>query len=344
VIALGEIGPAAKAATPSLINALNDEFTAVRSSAVFALGMIGDSSALAAVEKAEQTDDPFMLALAIWAHAELAPDDKAQMKRAVEHLVAMLGGENRPLAMLAARAIVELEPPADVLRPIMEKTMDAADPATANRILSAYGSLGAKVVPLAIKALQDPNAKRKERALRVLARVGPDAAPALPELVKLLNADDPQLKTETLFVIAAIGPQAESAVAPVTEALSDKDANVVMAAAYALGKIGPAAKESVQSLRKLTASTDKFHRVAGTWALIEIGPISKELADYAVPLLTEALQYDQVYVRVEAAMSLGDLGKFATSAIPTLDNTAKADGSEAVRKAAADAIMRIKGS
>jgi HEAT repeat protein len=127
----------------------------------------------------------------------------------------------------------------------------------------------------------------------------------------------------------------------VTEALADQDRNVVLTAAYALAKIGPAAKESVQELRKLTTSEDKLVRVTGTWALVEIGPITADLAEYALPLLTEALSYDQEFIRVEAAMTLGDLGKFAASALPALENTAKADGSAAVRKAAEEAIEKI---
>lgn len=343
VIALGEIGPAAKAATPALVKSLDDEFPSVRSAAVFSLGMIGDRTALTGIEKAEQSKDPFMRILAVWAHAELTPDDAAQTKKAVDYLVTMLPGEDRELAHLAARAIVELEPSSEVLAPAMEKVMASADAAGADRIIGAYASLGAKVVPLAIKALEDPAATRKERALRVLGQVGPDAAPALPAVVKLLGSDNARLKTEALFVIAAIGPQAESAVAPVTEALADQDRNVVLTAAYALAKIGPAAKESVQALRKLTTSEDKLTRVTGTWALVEIGPITMDLAEYALPLLTEALGYDQEFIRVEAAMTLGDLGKFAASAVPALDNSAKADGSAAVRKAAADAIVKIRG-
>jgi HEAT repeat protein len=344
VIALGEVGAAAKPAVSSLVKTLDDEFPAVRTAAIYSLGKIGDPSAVDAIAKAEQSDDPFMHALAVWALAELQPTDTKRMAQAVDLLVGMLGGEDRELAFLAARAIVELEPPADVLRPAMEKEMDAADGAKAERIIGAYASLGAKVVPLAIKALQDPNTKRKDRALRVLTRVGPEAAPALPDLVKLLATENPALKTEVLFTIAAIGPQAESAVAPVTEALQDKDRGVMLTAAYALAKIGPAAKESVQPLRTLTASQDKLVRVTGTWALVEIGPVTKELAEYASPLLAEALSYDEEFIRIEAAMSLGDLGKFAASAIPALENSAKGDGSAAVRKAAAEAIKRIKGA
>lgn len=343
VIALGQIGPASKPAVANLVKALDDEFPSVRSAAVYALGKIGDASAVEAIAKAEQSDDPFMQALATWALAELQPTDKKRLSEAVTLLVGMLGGEDRELAFLAARAIVELEPPSEVLRPAMEREMDAADGATAERIIGAYASLGAKVVPLAIKALQDPNTKRKDRALRVLTRVGPEAAPALPDLVKLLDSKDASLKSETLFAIAAIGPQAETAVAPITEALSDPDRGVVLTAAYALAKIGPAAKESVQSLRKLTTSEDKLVRVTGTWALVEIGPITQSLAEYSVPLLSDALSYEEEFIRIEAAMTLGDLGKFAPEAIPALENSAKGDGSAAVRKAATEAIQKIKG-
>jgi hypothetical protein len=43
-------------------------------------------------------------------------------------------------------------------------------------------------------------------------------------------------------------------------------------------------------------------------------------------------------------MTLGELGKAATSALPALEAAATKDSSSAVRAAAADAVKKIKGN
>jgi HEAT repeat protein len=225
----------------------------------------------------------------------------------------------------------------------MEAAMAKADPETAERIITAYASLGKQVVPLAIKALNDGDAKRRERALMVLGRLGPEAAAAVPDLINQLKNDDPKVRTEVLFVLAAIGPKADAAAAPVTAALSDADREVVLTAGYCLGKIGPAAKSASSDLQKLVGSEDKMLALTGVWALLQIGPQDPALAKMAVPLLTEALRHERVFIRVEAAMALGKLGKAADSALPQLELTSTLDGSPAVRQAAADAMKQIKG-
>jgi HEAT repeat protein len=167
VIALGEIGPAAKPATATVVKALQDKVQAIHFAAIFALGRIGDASATEAVAKMEKSDDKLLHTLSTWTLAKLNPSDKQRVTDAVEHLVGNLGGEDREVAHMSARAIVELDPDPAILRPAMEASMAKADAATAERIIAAYASLGSKVVPLAIKALNDEDAA---------PRTGPDGA------------------------------------------------------------------------------------------------------------------------------------------------------------------------
>jgi HEAT repeat protein len=341
-IALGEIGPAAKVAVPALVKALDDQFEGVRHGAVFSLGRIGDPSASEAVASLEKSDNPFQDTLTLWTLARLNPGDKERMKAAVEQLVGNLGGDNRDVAHMSARAIVELDPDPAILRPAMEAAMAKADAATGERIILAYASLGPKVVPLAIKALKDKDAKRRERALHVLGHLGPDAAPAVPDLVALLKSGDAKEKVETLFVLAAIGPKAAPAVEPVAGALAESDQNVKLTAGYCLGKIGPGAKAASPALEKLLASDDKMAKLTGVWALLQIAPGDAALGKKAVPMLADALTHEREFVRIEAAMALGKLGKTAASALPALE-AAKGDASEAVRDAAEAAIKQIKG-
>jgi HEAT repeat protein len=341
-IALAEIGPPAKPAVPELIKLLGDKFEGVRCAAVFALGRIGDKSAADAIAKMERSSDPAVNTLSTWAIAKMYPEDKQRMQQAIGELVAKLGDKDLNVSHMAARAITELEPPAEVIRPAMEKTISAADAETADRIFSAFASLGAKVVPLTINALKDPSLLRKERALRILGKIGAEAAPAVPELVTILQGSDAKLKAEALFVAAAIGPKADAAVPGAIAALGDADPQMQQTAGYALGKIGPAAKDAVPALKKLTSSNDELLKLTAVWALMRIGPPSAELTQMAVPMLTAALNSEREMVRIEAAMSLGDLGKAAASALPSLEK-AQQDPSPNVRSAAAQAVKQIKG-
>jgi HEAT repeat protein len=275
--------------------------------------------------------------------AKMYPEDKPRQQAAIGHLVLKLADKNSSTGHLAARAIAELAPPDEVIRPAMDKLLAGADAETSDRVFTAYASLGPKVVPLAIKALKDTSATRRERALQVLARLGADAAPALPELVEVIKAGTPQHKAEALYVVAAIGPKADAtAVAAATAALADADPQVKMAAGYALGKIGPAAKEALPALTQLAASDDELLKLSSVWAMLQIGVMNDDLTKMAVPMLTKALTSEREFVRVEAAMSLGKLGKAAASAAAALEKAAQ-DPSPAVRSAAEESLKLIKG-
>jgi HEAT repeat protein len=339
-IALGEIGPAAKSAGPELGKILQDPFPEVRAAAVFALGMIGDPAAAAAIAEADKEDDPFLHTLSVWAQAKLSPQDKARMTSAVALLVSALGGEDREMAQLSARALADLGATNEMVEAELDKALAAADSATADRIVSALASLGPRVVPHAIRALE--RLERRPTALRVLRRLGPEAAPAVPNLVEILASErDPKVRAELLLVLGSIGPQAEAAVVPATTALSESDRDVVLTAGYCLGKIGPPATAAVPELKKLLASEDKVVQITAIWALLQIGPKTESLAKAAMPLLTEALKHEQDFVRVEAAIALGELGPAAGDAVPALQEAAQ-DPFPALRTASVQALEKIQ--
>lgn len=340
-IALAEIGPAAKPAVLELTKLLGDKFESVRNTAVFALGRIGDKTAADAVAKADKANDAYLHMLCTWALARMMPEDKQRQAAAMTLLAGKLGDKDRDAAHMAARAIAELEPTADVIRPVMEKLIAGSDAETADRIFNSLASIGPKIMPLAINALKDPSPLRRERAMRVLAKVGPEAAPAVPELINIAKGDDAKQKIEALFAIGAIGPAAAAAAPAAVASLGHTDPQVQQTAAYALGKIGPAAKEAVAPLKQLTASKDDLIRLTAVWALLQIGPRSDDLVKMALPLLSAGLKSQQELVRIEAAMSLGELGKAAATALPALE-AAGNDPSSSVRGAASDAIKKIK--
>jgi HEAT repeat protein len=343
LVALGEIGPDAKVAVPAAIKALDDKEVSVQYAAVYALGQIEDPSAAEALAKAAKSDDHFLAQLGIWASATVDRKNPEKMNAAIKALVAGLVDEHAAHRTAAARGLLDLNQPELVSKEI-DSLVPTLDDEKLDRFTSAFASLGGRVVPRAIEVLGDADPKRRERALRILAKVGPEAAPAVPALVKLLGESDANLKTGALYTLAAIGPKADGAVEAITKALADSDREVKLTAGYALGKIGPGAKAAAPELMKLASDQDDDVKLAGVWALLRIDPTHEGHITVAVPTLAKALSDDHDFVRIEAAMTLGELGKAATSALPALEAAATKDPSSAVRAAAADAVKKIKGN
>ena len=339
VIALAEIGPDAKAAMPDIVKLMADREPGVVYAATFALGKIGDPSTIDHLSRAAESDDRFLKLLGMWALARLDKDNPQRTQAAAVDLVRALAETDQGFREMAARALADLGAPNELIASEVEKLTAAADHETVDRVTSALASLGPRVVPFAVKGL---NVKeRRTNSLRLLSRVGPEAAPAVPELIALLNDEDPQTRIETLFTLGAIGPGAKSAVGAAAASLGDENQEVQLAAGYCLGRMGADAKEAAPSLRKLLESKDVLLQLVALRALLRIEPPSEELAQQAVPILVAGLGHERDFVRVEAAMGLGDLGPQAARAIPELEETLQ-DEHPDVRLAAEDAIRRIQ--
>ena len=193
---------------------------------------------------------------------------------------------------------------------------------------------------------EPPNCSRTPSAAvgpcKVLGKIGPEAAPAVPALVALLKDQDPKVRTEALFALGAIGPKASAAIGPATAALADTDRDVMLTAVYFLQELGPEAKAAAPALQKLLQSKDELVQITGAHALVAVDPANPENAKLVVPVMTAALKNPLPFIRGEAAMTLGDLGKAAATALPALEAAAN-DDDEGVRAVAVEAVKKIKG-
>ncbi|HEX7448794.1 MAG TPA: HEAT repeat domain-containing protein [Pirellulales bacterium] len=342
LVALGEIGPDARSALPVVVKALEtDKTVGVRYAAAYALGQIGgsDQQSRAALLTAMDGDDAFLQVVAAWAVAGAARGDKPLQEKATKLILAGLKSDNVDLRRAAARAFAEINPPPEVVAPVLLKAIQDDDPSVIGNAVDALASLGPRIVPRVVNNGLN-NKELRLYALRVLARIGPDAKEAAPALIEALKDAEGEYRREVQFVLGLFGADSAAAVPELMKSLVSDDEHIRNSAIYALGKIGAAAKAAEHDLRQLLADDDDFVRFAATWALVRIDPSDPMLVAAAAPVLVKGLTDERPFVRVESATTLGELGSAAKSALPALKQ-ATDDSDPAVSTAAKEAIEQI---
>jgi len=345
MFALAAIGEPAATAAPPLIEALGGSEEILRFAAAFALGKIKARAASEALAATAASSDPFLSAVAAWALARIHPDDPARVTMALEKL---RGGLSATEATIRAGSINGLSDLAGSLDPAARRALaadyvrllDDPDRAVGAAAGGALVRLGADAAEPLRGELADM--ANRMRAMEILAAQGEAATPLVNEMLVALEDDDAAYASEAAVAIAALGPAAVKAVDKLRGRLSkDVPAPVRYAATYALGRIGPAASSAVPRLEELARSPDVLEATVAIWAALKIKPEDQTLFASAIPLLCGALESPQELARLEAAVSLGDIGATAASAIPALELLAEDDPSRSVREAAAAALDKI---
>lgn len=344
LVALGAIGPASKPLAAKIGELLNkDDVDGVRYAAAYALGVIGDKAvALPLLAQAMDDDDEFLKVTAAWSYVRLVENEKpAALSNAVKTIVAGIASKDHRVRDVAIRALADPDLPREQLRPAFRQVLlDLQDPEKLRDLIDALATLGPRVVPACVRALEENRGPLRLHALRLLIKIGPDAAPAIPALTTTLADPEPELRREALFALGSIGPAAAQATEQIAAKLTDDDQEVRYAACYALGKIGPAAQAAMPQLRTAVKTDDEFMEMAVVWAALKISPKDVELQQQAVPHLIKGLKDIRVHVRLECANLLGELGDVAKPAVAALQEALQ-DENEDVRAAASAALERL---
>lgn len=339
--ALAEIGPKAALAEPQVLSILKGNQIWAQYPAVLIAGRTGMKAALPALRKLSQSKDPLLSSMSIWAMARCEPENAELMKRAFAVLTRNLTNTDNPrLQIVSARALGELQAPAEFITPEVIDLVRGLDPQVHAVLGEALAARGEAIVPrlMAALSMQDGRAF----ALGILRRLGPKAKGAVPAIVAAARkSGDEQFAREAVFTLAAIGPDAAPATEYLTGLLRQGVPPLQYAASYALGRIGPAAAAATPALRALLESDDAFLRTAAAWALLKVDPAKNaDLQPQAVGLFTAALADERPEVRVAMAQALAELGPAAKAALPALERALQ-DQHEAVREAAAEALEKI---
>lgn len=362
---LGEIGPEAVAAVPSLIRGLcldlepldlDDE--ALRRLSISALGNVGPKAKAATPSfKILFKRKPTIALVEAWGQIGAPP---------VAELVERLSDQNldESDSFSAAYAMQKLGPKAKEAVPALRKAL--TDPRPQVRLdaavaLAYVDPLAPESLPTLIEGLSfDPKEVLTRGIPDALIRIGPPAKAAIPALIRQMAlgyGDDGTLKALLQF-----DPQGHECLPTLIAALRSDDISTVKAAADSLGCLGPFAKDAVPELiaAMMRANDDVFSsdddpQAAATRALGRIGPGDKAV----IPALIQALElrhlsreeHEKDYrgettVAQAAAEVLGSFGPESRSAVAALTRVVASQEdadttSWGLRPAAAQALGRI---
>ncbi len=343
---LRDIGPAAEAAVPRLVEVLNDPeepFESVKTQAAAALASIGTADAKAAAEA-------YYAGLTA-AFAQTAGGDEAA--RSVSQSAYLIRQELRSREpsdeMIGASVdlLRSLGPPAapaqaTLLRAYgdprlssgLRQKIAAALRATGLSDVDAAARAAAQTPPPDILAeviaeTQSEDSLVSSLAMGELGRLGP-SEPAIDALIAALR--EGRSPGDAARILGDFGGRAERALPELTRYFDDEGAgaNAIQAA----GKIGVEDPQTIAALRRVLAAPGHRHRAMAASAL---GALH---AAEALPELQQALGDGGKYDRILAAKALGDLGSDAAPAVEALSARLE-DPDLDLRRAAVEALGRI---
>jgi HEAT repeat protein/S1-C subfamily serine protease len=334
--AIGKMGGNGRSATPALIKAAKDPDSGVRQNALRALGKVGSDSKdalLPILDNAFKDSDREVRLAAGDALASLDTLSATDLPRLQELLKNTDGG----VRASAARALGQMGRQANPAIPALLDAAKGADKDVRAAAIAALLNTDAKskdLAPVLAEALTSSDKAALKSALQAVAKFGPEAKEAVPAVALMVGDKDPELRTGAVDALVKIGPGAKGAVSALIDALQQEDKDFQIKVLAALGAIGPDAKSAVPALIRVFESRDRtiHHRCAEA-----IGKIGKD----AIKPLIAALTHDSNFVRIGAAISLGEIGPPAKSAVRALRFRIQTDPDPQVRDVANSAIVKI---
>jgi hypothetical protein len=168
--------------------------------------------------------------------------------------------------------------------------------------------------------------------------LGSGIKPLVPALIACLGADNFQTRMYAAQLLAGLGANAQEAVPPLTELLDDGPFDQRQAA-QALGVFGPMAISAIPRLVSLLGHSDPDVNATIIEALHRIGPD-------AIPVLLNAVEqkihHGDSCQAVSALWALGGMGNHAQTAAPRLIQLARVTRNADLRRAALEAVMRLR--
>jgi HEAT repeat protein len=336
---LGALGPRAAPAIPQLSDALVDSVASVRHAVLNAFGAMGSMAADAAGTVA-----------------------------------ILLGHEEVETQVLTAEVLGKIGAPGASVEPLNRALDDdhAEVRAKCAEVLGGFGPASVMAVPRLVRLSDtDTSASVRQAAKNALPKIAPPSV-RTQRVTAGLRSKDTGTRLATAVSLREMGSQGRPVIPHLVKAFRDPDAGVRFAAATSAAIIAPdsaSVKKGVMALvtdpkedrfdrRKLAhAATDANLPLAdavpalaqqskSSDLLLRKGAVAilglvRPVTDQTIQALIAALGDESPDVRGLAAESLGEIGKEAQAALPTLDHLMKTDREAAVRNYASAAYYRI---
>jgi HEAT repeat protein len=318
VLALQELGPAAKPAVPALAALLGTASGFNTDQIVDVLAQLGPGAVEAGSERlVRRLDDP-------------KPEVRVRAARLLLKLDPRPGGAGgRAIASmlddpstrtLAVTALGDLRQPVPEARPKLIEMLDDPDLSVrvqAARTLLLMGPEDASAAQRTLVPMLDDPRASSSRALiaRTLAESGEEGmAAALPVLIEMLRSKDPRERSQAVQALDCPSIRGASEAVPALVEMLDEPGNhyVRGRAASALSYIGPEAKPALPDIARVFLTEPMVPGYSSfISALARFGPDG-------LPPLVDALADAEGYARRTIPLAIGRLGPSAEPAIPAL--------------------------
>lgn len=331
---LGEIGPKAKSAIPTLLAATKEDDWIAQSAAIALWKIDRQTNVLVEVfsNRLAHVADIRLRYQIFRDFARLGKDLKPAASVVEERV--LVGAADSGSGFEAAAFLEKFDP--EGLRKLQDSLNEAA-PALLARHIGAlqstnflarqyavraiwfYGPAAADAVPALVKRLRQSQSNRNRDCdlfliLRVLEEIGPQAVAATPDLLELVRKSDRLVSLAACAALGSIGPGASNAIPAIEFCLTNPltpDAH--LDAAVALSRIEPNNKTAVAALKKFQTNGDP-----GLLDRADRNPSAIDPREYRV--LT------RLQVQIRARVALWRLGLERELPLPAIMAEAAHDG------------------
>jgi HEAT repeat protein len=299
----GDIGPAARAALPTVQQGLKDQSGLVRVTAAYTLWRIDryDPQSFSVLTEALKAKDEKTRQQA----AETLVKFGKYARPALDSLIAALGDKEEKVRLAAAAALGDIGAQAkEQAGPALEKLLKDPEPSVRVTASWAYWSVCGKIdkaMPVAVAGLSHKEDTIRGISLLALGKMGPAAGSAAAEVAKLITDTNEQLRHGVVLTLGQLGTGGQAGLAALAKVLQEGRQDARSEAFGILPKIDPKGKKVMPLLAFALTERNTDNRLFALLAMRDLG----ESARSALPALRDALKDDATPVRGGAAAALG---------------------------------------
>ncbi len=221
------------------------------------------------------------------------------------------------------------------LVPVFMKAMEDHDQCVHDKAVDALGRAGGPAVPSLVGSLKSPNPAMRRAASEALSRMPAETRErAAFPIIQQLRGKDEYSRGEAELLLSEMGRPAAPSLIPL---LDDPEADLRRRAVVILGRIGVADDAVVKGLTARLADSDRLVRLNTAMSLGELGETDARVLPILLMRLTSEKSSE---IRRGLIASIGNMGLSARDAVGPLISLLS-DGDKEVREESSESLMKI---